>query len=102
MPSFLCNIQDCAARTALSHYDEIRTSMPRSGPISLSLPAFSGVTRKLILANVATFFAILLLRWLTPHLADLLLSHLWLEPRAVAHGEIWQLATYSFLETGIL
>ena len=76
--------------------------MPRSGPISLSLPAFSGVTRKLILANVATFFAILLLRWLTPHLADLLLSHLWLEPRAVAHGEIWQLATYSFLETGIL
>ena len=26
--------------------------MPRSGPISLSLPAFSGVTRKLILANL--------------------------------------------------
>ncbi len=76
--------------------------MPRSGPISLSLPAFSGVTRKLILANVATFFAILLLRWLTPHLADLLLSHLWLEPRAVAHGELWQLFTYSFLEQGIL
>jgi membrane associated rhomboid family serine protease len=76
--------------------------MPRSGPISLSLPAFSGVTRKLILANIATFFAILLLRWLAPHLAEILLSHLWLEPRAVAHGEIWQLATYSFLEQGIL
>ena len=76
--------------------------MPRSGPISLSLPAFSGVTRKLILANVATFFAILLLRWFAPHPTDLLLSHLWLEPRAVAHGEIWQLVTYSFLEQGIL
>src|SRR6266566_1793089 len=76
--------------------------MPRSGPISLSLPAFSGVTRKLILANVATFFAILLLRWLTPHLAELLVSHLMLEPRAVAHGELWQLFTYSFVEQGIL
>src|SRR5439155_963638 len=76
--------------------------MPRSGPISLSLPAFSGVTRKLILANVATFFAILLLRWLTPHLAELLVSHLMLEPRAVAHGEIWQLFTYAFIEQGIL
>ena len=76
--------------------------MPRSGPISLSLPAFSGVTRKLILANVATFFAILLLRWLTPHLAELLVSHLMLEPRAVAHGELWQLFTYSFIEQGIL
>src|ERR1700732_1346564 len=76
--------------------------MPRSGPISLSLPAFSGVTRKLILANVAAFFALLLLHWLTPHLADLLLSHLMLEPRAVAHGELWQLVTYSFIEQGIL
>jgi membrane associated rhomboid family serine protease len=76
--------------------------MPRSGPISLSLPAFSGVTRKLILANVAVFFAIIVLRWLTPHFADLLLSHLMLEPRAVAHGELWQLFTYSFVEQGIL
>src|SRR6202047_1869712 len=76
--------------------------MPRSGPISLSLPAFSGVTRKLILANVAAFFALLLLHWLTPHMAEILLSHLMLEPRAVAHGEIWQLFTYAFIEQGIL
>src|SRR5260370_42188698 len=83
-----------------SHYDEIRTAMPRSGPISLNLPAFSGVTRKLILANVGAFFPILLLRWLTPHLADLLLSHLCLEPRAGAHREIWRRPPYSFLEQG--
>src|SRR5260370_33495311 len=76
--------------------------MPRPGPTSLNPPAFSGVTRTLVLANVATFFAILLLRWLTPHVAELLLGHLVLEPRAVAHGEIWQLVTYSFLEQGIL
>jgi membrane associated rhomboid family serine protease len=76
--------------------------MPRSGPISLSLPAFAGVTRKLILANVAAFFALAILHWVTPGLGDLLRYHLLLEPLAVAHGEIWQLATYSFVNEGIL
>jgi membrane associated rhomboid family serine protease len=76
--------------------------MPRSGPISLSLPAFEGVTRKLILVNVATFFAIILLRWLAPHTESLLRGHLLLEPRAVTHGELWQLFTYSFVDDGLL
>jgi membrane associated rhomboid family serine protease len=76
--------------------------MPRSGPISLSLPAFSGVTRKLILANVAAFFALAIMHWVAPGLADILRYHLLLEPRAVLHGELWQLATYSFLNEGIL
>jgi membrane associated rhomboid family serine protease len=76
--------------------------MPRSGPISLALPAFEGTTRKLILLNVGTFFGLLLLRWLAPQLQAVLLSHLILEPLAVLHGEIWQLLTYSFVEQGIL
>ena len=76
--------------------------MPRSGPISLSLPAFTGITRKLVLANVAVFFTLGLLHWLAPHLADLLRAHLLLEPAAVAHGEIWQLATYSLVDEGLL
>jgi membrane associated rhomboid family serine protease len=76
--------------------------MPRSGPISLSLPAFSGVTRQLILANVAVFFGLLVLGWLTPHVTGLLQSHLILEPLAVVHGQIWQLFTYSFLNASIL
>ena len=76
--------------------------MPRSGPISLSLPAFSGVTRKLILANVAAFFALAILHWVAPGLADTLRYHLLLEPRAVLHGELWQLFTYSFINEGIL
>ena len=37
------------------------SSMPRSGSMSLSLPSFSGATRKLILVNVAVFFALALL-----------------------------------------
>jgi membrane associated rhomboid family serine protease len=76
--------------------------MPRSGPISLSLPAFTGVTRKLILANVAVFFALAILHWVSSGFTELLRYHLVLEPRAVAHGELWQLFTYSFLNDGIL
>jgi membrane associated rhomboid family serine protease len=76
--------------------------MPRSGPISLALPAFEGTTRKLILLNVGAFFGLLILRWLAPQLEAVLHSHLILEPLAVAHGEIWQLLTYSFVEQGIL
>ena len=76
--------------------------MPRSGPISLALPAFEGTTRKLILLNVGAFFGLLILRWLAPQLEAVLHSHLILEPLAVAHGEIWQVFTYSFLNEGIL
>jgi membrane associated rhomboid family serine protease len=76
--------------------------MPRSGSISMSLPAFAGVTRKLILANIAVFFALGLLHWLAPGIERLLLAHILLEPAAVLHGELWQPITYSFVNEGIL
>jgi membrane associated rhomboid family serine protease len=76
--------------------------MPRSGPISLGLPAFAGATRRIILANVAVFFALGILHWLAPSLTNALLSHLLLEPLAVSRGQIWQLVTYSFINEGIL
>lgn len=76
--------------------------MPRSGPISLSLPPFAGATRKIILANVAAFFAFALISWVSPPFEGLLLRHLILEPLAVARGEVWQLFTYAFVQEGIL
>jgi membrane associated rhomboid family serine protease len=76
--------------------------MPRTGPISLGLPAFAGATRRIIVLNVAAFFLLGLLHWLAPTTANTLLGHLLLEPAAVARGEIWQLATYSLLNEGIL
>ena len=76
--------------------------MPRSGSISLSLPAFTGATRRIILANVVTFFVFGVLHWLAPTYFEILRYHLLLEPLAVAHGEIWQLFTYSFINEGIL
>ncbi|MEO6806335.1 MAG: rhomboid family intramembrane serine protease [Edaphobacter sp.] len=76
--------------------------MPRSGPISLALPAFEGTTRKLILANLAVFFGMILLRWLSPHIEEPLRGHLLLEPHAAFHGQFWQLVTYSFVDDGLL
>jgi membrane associated rhomboid family serine protease len=76
--------------------------MARSSPITMTFPPFAGVVRKLILANVAVYFGFLLLGWVNPGLSAFLGSHLILEPLQVAHGQLWQLVTYSFLNGGIL
>jgi membrane associated rhomboid family serine protease len=76
--------------------------MARSGPTTLTLPPFEGTVRWLILANVGAFFVIAILIWLVPGFTLPVLSHLILQPMAVAHGEIWQLVTYSFIDQGIL
>lgn len=76
--------------------------MARSGPISLTLPAFSGATRNLVLWNVAAFFVIAVLNLFAGAAFSGVLIHLALIPTLVARGELWQLLTYSFLNTGLL
>ena len=76
--------------------------MPRSQATTLSLPPFAGVTRRLILINVAAFFAVAVLEWVSPRVLNTLVSHLILVPAAVLRGEIWQLATYSLVEPSLL
>lgn len=76
--------------------------MARSGPISLTLPPFSGATRRLVLWNLAAFFTIAVLGLFAGRPLAVVLSHLMLIPVQVLHGEIWQLLTYSFLNTGLL
>jgi membrane associated rhomboid family serine protease len=76
--------------------------MPNSSPITMTFPPFAGAVRKLVIANVAVFFVAAVLQWLAPGLASLLLDHLLLQPLAVAHGAIWQLASYSFLDFSLL
>jgi membrane associated rhomboid family serine protease len=70
--------------------------------MTMTLPPFEGTVRRLILANVAVFFAFALLDWLTPGFSGFLQNHLMLEPSALLRGEIWQLGTYSFLNLGIV
>jgi membrane associated rhomboid family serine protease len=76
--------------------------MPRSSPMTMTFPPFAGIVRKLVLANIAIFFGMLLLHWVSPAVSNLLLFHLFLEPLAVARGELWQLVTYSFLNDRVL
>ena len=76
--------------------------MPNSSPITMTFPPFAGAVRKLVIANVAVFFVAAVLQWLAPGLASLLLDHLLLQPLAVEHGAIWQLASYSFLDFSLL
>ncbi len=76
--------------------------MRRSQSTSLSLPPFAGVTRQLILLNVGVFFALAILSWVSRSTVDALISHLILVPVALLRGQIWQVATYSVIEQGIL
>ena len=68
----------------------------------MSFPSFSGVTSRLIIANVAVFFLLLLMQYAAPQAAFLLLSYASLTPILLLHGWVWQLVTYSFLHTGVL
>lgn len=79
-----------------------RSRFSRSGPMMLTFPPFSGMIRKLIIANVAVYFALLLLHWIAPAVAGSIFLLGALTPTAVTHGYIWQLVTYSFLQAGIL
>jgi membrane associated rhomboid family serine protease len=75
---------------------------PRTGFSALSFPSFSGVTSQLVLANVAVFFVLLLMEYAAPRVAFLVLSYFSLTPDLLLHGWVWQLATYSFLNAGVL
>jgi membrane associated rhomboid family serine protease len=75
--------------------------MPRSGSMMLSFPPFTGIIRKIILATVAIFFALTLLRWIAPSVTLSVFAAGALTPAMVLHGAVWQVITYSFLSGGI-
>ncbi len=77
--------------------------MPRSGLSNsmMTFPPFGGMVRKLIYANLAVYFGMLLLGWIAPGIASSLMLLGALTPSMVLHGAIWQIVTYSFLHVGI-
>jgi membrane associated rhomboid family serine protease len=76
--------------------------MPRTrfGSSMLAFPPFGGVTRKLILANLAVYVVVLIAQW--SELLRALVGWLPLTPVVLLHGAVWQLVTYAFLQIGIL
>jgi membrane associated rhomboid family serine protease len=75
---------------------------PRTGFSALSFPSFRGVTSQLVLANVAVFF-LLAAHGIRGAAHGAGHSHLlFAHPVLLLHGWVWQLATYSFLNAGVL
>jgi membrane associated rhomboid family serine protease len=75
---------------------------PRTGFSALSFPSFSGVTRQLVLANVVVYFLFLILEFAAPRMALVVSTYFSLTPVLLLHGWVWQLVTYSFLNSGVL
>lgn len=69
--------------------------------MSFSFPDFRGATRRLILVNLAAFFALLLVQLADARFLQSLLLHCSFLPQFFLHGWIWQPFTYSLVQVGI-
>jgi len=74
--------------------------MARVGGMPLGLPEFRGATRRLVLVNLAAYFALLVLD--LAHLAGPVARALAFIPDLFLHGYLWQPFTYSFVHGGLL
>jgi len=70
-----------------------------NGPISVTLPPFRGVTRRIILAAVVVYFALLVLGLFLPWVPGL--SFFFMLQPSKAYLFLWQLVTYPFINTGL-
>jgi membrane associated rhomboid family serine protease len=75
--------------------------MPRFGSTPFAFPDFRGATRRLVLWNLAAYFALALVLMAAPATADGLAISFAFTPGAFLHGSLWQPFTYSFIHTGI-
>jgi membrane associated rhomboid family serine protease len=71
--------------------------MARLSSSTLAFPAFRGATRRLILINLGSYFALAVISLASSNAANLLASGLAFAPSAFLHGALWQPITYSFL-----
>jgi membrane associated rhomboid family serine protease len=72
------------------------------GSMPLGFPEFKGATRRLILLNLISFFALLVLGFASPTTARAIFSWFSFVPETFLHGYLWQPLTYSFIHAGLL
>jgi membrane associated rhomboid family serine protease len=70
--------------------------------LQIALPEFNGLTRRLVLCNLATYFAILILTLSRVVSLDFVLAHFGFTPARFLSWEIWQPLTASFVQVGML
>jgi membrane associated rhomboid family serine protease len=68
--------------------------------MSLALPPFTNIVKKLLIINTAVFMLTLLAENFAPSLLRVLRFG-WLIPSDVLHGALWELVTYSFFHVGL-
>jgi membrane associated rhomboid family serine protease len=73
-----------------------------NGPIMLALPAFRGVTRRIILIALASFVVCAILGLAAPSLEGTVIGLLVLNPETALHRLIWQFFSYPFIQGGLL
>lgn len=71
--------------------------MRRMGGSSLVFPEFRGATRRLVLLNLAAFFAVLVLSLAGAETLKAVLVRTVFQPDSFLHGWLWQPLTYSFV-----
>ncbi len=77
--------------------------MSPRGPVTLTLPAFRGAVRRLVLVLVALFFGLAFLDLFAPTAGAVVQAIVGLSPQqAVGHLWVWQVASYAFYNTSIL
>ncbi len=75
--------------------------MPRIGSSPFALPDFKGATRRLVLANLCTYFALLAMGLASAAAANHLAGWLVFNPARFLHGGLWQPLTYSFVHPSL-
>jgi membrane associated rhomboid family serine protease len=73
-----------------------------NGPITLGLPPFRGVTRRIILIALVVFFGALVLGLFSGEMVANTLNFFVLHPNQALKPLIWQLVTYPFVAGGLL
>jgi len=73
-----------------------------NGPVMLALPPFRGFTRRVILIAGSWFLAAWVLGWIWPAGVMVAMGHVMLNPWSLAHGMVWELVTYPFVDIGLL
>ena len=72
-----------------------------NGPITVALPPFRGVTRRILLTAVVVFLGMLVLALVSREMAGLLTGFLSLQP-SMAYKLPWELVTYPFVAVSLV
>jgi membrane associated rhomboid family serine protease len=68
-----------------------------AGTSPITIPPFQGATARLLVYNLIGFFVLAVLAFVSAPITAFIVHTFGFSPRDVVHGQIWQLATFSFL-----